>query len=179
MKDRSLSLAEQQLRGLNALYRENLPTPYLMLLYSTLDVFAYIWGGGRDQGSGSRFRNFSDKYIIKCLEDVTAFDLWGARCAIIHTGSPDSTASKQGKARRLLYSWGDGRIALLREIIKKAPRPELHAAVALEALEQAVADGLKEFLQDLELNADLRAVCEPRLNEVYSTIDLKKLAKQG
>lgn len=174
MIERFKQLAEQQKRALNALYRADLPLGYLIIMYTTIDMFSYIWAGGDDKQAGPRFRKFVDKYLIKHLSDVNSSDLWGARCAILHTATPDSTATQTGHARRLLYCWGAGGIETIREVIKRAPKPEAHTGVELEALEHALSEGLIEFEENLRQDPHLLSSCEPRLSKIYSIIDLSK-----
>jgi len=179
MMDRFSYLVEQQALAFKVLFKANLPFGCLTILYSTIDIFAYIWAGGDDRHAGLRFRDFVDKYLIKRLPEITSPDLWGARCAILHTASPDSTASKTGRARRLLYCWGAGEIENIREVIKHGPNPSSHIGLRFEYLEHALSAGLQEFAEDLQKDSSLLSSCDSRLKQIYSIIDLGKMNEMG
>ncbi len=163
-------LREQQLGALRALGKPTLPLPYLMILYASIDVFAYIRGAGSDQEAGTRFRAFCDKYLIPHLPEVTAFDLWGARCSILHTASAESTASSAGKARWLLYSWGSGQVSDLQKIILSLPNSETMVATSFQNLTNAFEKGLDGFYEEMSSDEAIKNNCDSRLSEIYSAI---------
>jgi hypothetical protein len=161
---------QKQILGLGMLYKKRLIMPLLMLLYSTIDIVSFIEAGGDDKSAGKRFQAFLDKYVVKYLSEVNAFDIWGARCSILHTGTPESTSSKQGKAREILYCWEKAPIEMLNEIIKKAPEPQKYVAMSIENLLVAFGKGIDDFLGDLENDSGLLKNCMERVKKLYALV---------
>ena len=60
----------QQNKALKLLYDNSLTTPFLMVLFATIDIFGYI--------SGKGFNNFVKKYMLENISDVNSNDLWSA-----------------------------------------------------------------------------------------------------
>ena len=63
------------------------------------------------------FKRWVDTYLLpptswKC----TAVDLYGARCAVVHTFTPDSDLSKRGAAKVIYYAHSGADIAKLEEV---------------------------------------------------------------
>lgn len=160
-----------QLIGFKLLLDEKLILPILILLYASIDISAYVWAGGDDNKAGERFKKFAEKYIIKHILELTSEDMWGARCAILHTSTPESTASKKGPARQILYSWSSSEIETSKKII--AEETHKYVATSIEDLLKAFASAIDEFLSDLEKDADLYRLCMERVSKFYVHIPIK------
>ena len=53
---------------------------------------------------GKDFIDLADRYIkFPCKNQLTGTDLYGARCAMVHTYSVNSRMSREGKARLIGY----------------------------------------------------------------------------
>ena len=93
--------------------------PCLVLLYSGIDAAA-SQEPAAGKGVGERFEKWVDRYMLKGKPlPCTARELYAARCAVVHTFTPDSDLSKAGKARVVAYAYG------------KAEVMKLHAATIL------------------------------------------------
>ena len=46
---------------------------------------------------------------MSCVQrfGVSGLDLYAARCGVLHTYTMDSRLSTEGKAKRILYAWGN------------------------------------------------------------------------
>ena len=85
--------------------------PCLALLYSGIDVVSSL---EHDASTRSAFIGWADRYMLKNASlDCRGVDLYSARCGVLHSFSADSDLSKQGKARRVMYSWGNAEAAEL------------------------------------------------------------------
>lgn len=74
----------------------------LILIYSFIDRMA--WLNVDDVSNGNDFKNWVNQYLLPQANFLcTADDLWGARCALLHTGTVVSKDSKNGKARKVQY----------------------------------------------------------------------------
>jgi hypothetical protein len=162
--------ATEQTGALKTLYQEHRVMPYLMLLYATVDILGFIVAEEETDPPGKRFQGFVDRYMIKHLPDVNSFDLWGARCALLHTATPQSYLSRQGRAREILYSWGAADSTINKKVIKQSKRSEQYVAITLEELHESLICGLEDLAEKLKTNKILDKQCLERVNRFYSHI---------
>jgi hypothetical protein len=83
----------------------------LMLVFTTIDQMAWISLPGDEDVRGNDFVAWVDTYMLgrnrTGLEAVTAGDLYGARCGLLHTGTAESHSLRNGKAsKKIAYSYG-------------------------------------------------------------------------
>jgi hypothetical protein len=131
--------------------------PALIIMYAAIDTFgawlrpeAEIDTVGK---AGGYFRKWAGDYLLgdpklTCTPD----DLWGARCGLLHTHTPSSKDSRDGKAREIAYHHA------------RAPTPEMQreleskrqsllklgkVPVDVEVLYSAFEQGSQRFLADI------------------------------
>jgi hypothetical protein len=137
--------------------RQHLPS--LVLMYSHIDTLA--WAASKKSGTDVRlnFESWANRWLLPHLTvhapDVTATDLYAARCGVLHTLTGKSGLSGKGHAREIAYAWGTGNVEVLREALNQAGRPgqivALHYQELLRCLRSAVADFVASADQDNEL----------------------------
>lgn len=77
--------------------------PGLILLYSTIDIMAAINSISIRAGRKA-FVEWVDEYLLpESGLACSAADLYGGRCSLIHTLSPESNLSRKGKAKEIAY----------------------------------------------------------------------------
>jgi hypothetical protein len=97
------------LRAIETCLSAELPEASLVLIYSGFDTFGLLAAQpGVPDATGETFKQWCEKYIlprIKSVEGdvVTAVDLWGARCGMLHTSTPLSSKEREGKAHQIWY----------------------------------------------------------------------------
>lgn len=82
----------------------------LILLYSGIDMLASLTRPKTQMDTdGATFKDWVRTYLLprKPALKITAEDIWGARCGILHTNQPDSKTSRKGVARVLQYVKGE------------------------------------------------------------------------
>ncbi len=134
--------------------------PCLIMLYSGLEIVARM---GSHPGEATRryFMRWVETYILKKNEyEVTAIDLYAARCGVLHAFSPDSDLFKEGKARRIAYSWGTASVDKLRDSISTTSHDL--AAVHLNSFVRAFMSGIADFMDDLAVDP----VAQKRAGEI-------------
>jgi hypothetical protein len=122
--------------------------PCLILLYSAIDIVSSLESGG---ASGSTFRAWADKYLLRGGSlPCTASDLYGARCGILHTLSPESNMSRKGTARQVVYAWGDAKTDELERASKELGRNNcvVHVRELINEFRVGLASYLQEVMQD-------------------------------
>jgi hypothetical protein len=125
--------------------------PCLVLLYSAIDVAASLErSSGR--GVGDRFQKWVDRYMLRNGSlSCSAVDLYAARCAVIHTYTPESDLSQTGKARVIAYAFGLAELEKLNNASTFAGQNRqinVHARVLIDAFYEGFGIYLKEIEAD-------------------------------
>jgi hypothetical protein len=122
--------------------------PCLILLYSGIDIVSAL---EPRRASPSAFMKWVKKYLLKSTSlSCTASDLYGARCGIVHTFSAESDMSRKGKARQIVYAWGDAKTEPLASTSKRLGRNDCVVDIRelIEAFRLGLANYLEEVMQD-------------------------------
>ena len=116
----------------------------LCLLYSLIDVTASL---ERLSGEGTRsaFVRWVDEHMLKGRSlPYSALDLYGARCGVLHTFTPDSDLCREGKARKIVYAWGSAPAEDLADTARIIGRDEI--VIHIEELLHSFRRGLEAYL---------------------------------
>jgi len=133
--------------GIKLCSEEKLINSALVLLYCGIDTASSLDLTYDKQSVHLRYTKWCDTYIFKRTPfDFTSIELYAARCGVIHETSVESTLSAQGKARRIIYAWGDSKVDTLREMSKLA-QMKGYVAVQFEDLVGAYENGLNGFVE--------------------------------
>ena len=124
------------------------------LMYSAVDALAAL---ARPEGQPSTTRadfiGWSEKYLLPSESlGCRTIDIYGARCGVLHTFSPESDLERAGEARRIIYQWRAGPAADV-----AVPLPVGAIVIDVEALATAVRRGVERFLLDVESDPALRS----------------------
>lgn len=162
--------------------------PCLVLLYSGIDVAASLEPNLGD-GVGDRFKKWVDRYMLKSSSlKCTAIDLFAARCAVVHTFTPESDLSKRGKARVMGYAFGAAELDKLNkasDIAGQSRQVNVHARALIDAfydgfriyLDEVRADKVR--LQEVERAAGLWSVSmSPNTIDDYLEIQKRLMSPQ-
>ena len=134
--------------GIVYCYENQLLMPCLVLLYSGIDVAASLEPSG-GSAVGQRFENWVDRYMLKGKSlPCIAKDLYAARCAVVHTFTPDSHLSKTGKARVIGYAFGDADLKKLDEATVLLGRMTGQVNVHMKDLIEAFHSGYETYLKE-------------------------------
>lgn len=124
--------------ALAVLSEAGLLTQMMIVMYSAIDA-AGLLNAPLEQADadGNSFKAWVDEYILKDDKTgLTADDLWGARCAVLHTAGSESRLSRTGKAREVAFFLGHE---------DEASRTRLFETVAMTG-RNLVAVDLNEFI---------------------------------
>lgn len=96
----------QTLEAISCLIKANHYMQALVILYSAIDTLAWS-----TRSSGDVTRDDFCRWVTQYMQPeanlgCTAKDLYGARCALLHSGSAESKMSRDGAAMEIWY--GDG-----------------------------------------------------------------------
>ena len=113
-KNRMVSWFQTHCHAIATCLNAELPEASLVLIYSGFDTFGLLAAPPNvPYATSDTYMQWCEKYIlprIKSVEGelVTAVDLWGARCGMLHTSTPISYLERKGKAHQIWYRF-DGK----------------------------------------------------------------------
>jgi hypothetical protein len=137
--------------GIEACLEKKAHLPTLVLLYSAIDVAAWLSNDDPAAKVGKRFMCWVDHYLLKSKAlPCSSADIYAARCGLVHTLTPDSDMSAQGKARRVCYAWGTRDADRLQALTVLAGMADQYVCVQVEALYEAWQLGLALLVQEME-----------------------------
>ncbi len=136
--------AMQQLESAEDCLKKGRVLSSLCLLYSLMDVTASLERRS-GEGTKSAFVRWVDENMLKGRSSpYSALDLYGARCGVLHSFTPDSDLSREGQARKVIYAWGTARAEDLAETARNIGRDEI--AVHIVDLMDCFRRGLETYL---------------------------------
>lgn len=131
--------------------------PALILLYAGIDIFgSWLRPKARPENSSGDFKAWSDQYLLKSSGlPMTAEDLWGARCGLLHAATAASKNSRAGQAREICYVRApQDAVRFAQQELQKAGQNKL--LVDTDAIFDAFTKGVMRFIQDIGSDAQLR-----------------------
>ncbi|WP_372740292.1 hypothetical protein [Neptunomonas sp.] len=140
----------------------NFVLPSLCLIYSGIDAAAWVAYG--DIPVKERFVRFVSEFMYKEKPlDPQPIDLYAARCAVLHTMTPDSKLSKNNKAVPVSYAWGTADLEELKKAADTLKPGEL-SYLHLNDLSLSFRLGLALFVEHSGDNEE----CKERIKKHYS-----------
>jgi len=139
------------------LLKQNKLFPAFILMYSGMDILgSMIRPKGNADTSGADFTSWADNFMLKGSSlHVTADDLWGARCGVLHTATARSRNSREGKAREVHYVRGDINFAKFAQAeFDKAGEPKV--VIDVDSLFNAFYEGVERFSKAVQNDATLK-----------------------
>jgi hypothetical protein len=140
--------------GINVTIEQECDASAVILMLSAIDAMAYlVMPEGQEDVRQQDFISWADQYIqFPGKYQLTGADLYGARCAMLHSFGAQSKMSRKGECRVILWmDDSDPPIVF---------RPELqpgHVMVSILALRDALFKGMDRFLVNLYKNPNSQA----------------------
>ncbi|MFO0880403.1 MAG: hypothetical protein U0840_23910 [Gemmataceae bacterium] len=129
--------------------------PTLVLLYSAIDVIAWLSNDDPAAGVGKRFMAWVDQYLLKAKPlECTSADIYGARCGLVHKLGADSDMSDRGKARLISYAWGNRSAGKLQALTVRAGLDHRYVCVKIEDLVEAWQLGVDLLVQEMDSDSN-------------------------
>jgi hypothetical protein len=151
------AMIADQLGAIRTCIQKSYRVPAIALMYMLMDNMASVFRPDLTRDVCRRdFEDWVTRYLLPGSGlACSAADLYGARCGVLHTYSPESSRSREQKAREVLYAWGEGTEGELEQMIRvvctEAQRPEpWPLAVHLDRLHRALEQGVRAALGTLK-----------------------------
>jgi hypothetical protein len=159
-------------------------TPALIILFSAIDAAAWVFCLNPSGPTKQRFVDWVKRYFLTAGRmECTALELYGARCALVHSLSPQSTLSQDGKARQILYATQGSDLEVLRRMtvvsnleIKPDGRMaecSRYVAVHVNDLLSCFRQGLDSMFRESETNPALAERIRQRERKILETMSEK------
>ncbi len=133
-------------RGINVTLENECESSAVILMLSAIDAMAYLAMPENQQDvRPDDFIAWADQYILFPGKDqLTGGDLYGARCAMLHSFGAQSRMSRNGQCRVII--WMDRAVPPI--IFRPDVQPG-YVMVSIVALRDALFDGMDRFLINL------------------------------
>jgi hypothetical protein len=140
-------------KGINVTLENGCYASAVVLVLSAIDAMAFLgMSEGQQDVSKSDFVKWAEEYIRFPGENqLTGLDLYGARCAMLHSFGAQSKMSREGQCRVIL--WMDKAVP---PIIFRPDVAPGHVVVSILALKDALFAGMDRFLIDAYRNPNSR-----------------------
>ncbi len=156
--------------------RQHLPA--LVLIYALADSLAWAASTKAKNSVRSNFENLAETWLIPKLVSevptIAAVDLYGARCAVLHTLASDSDLSKAGHAKRVVYAWGNAEAEILGEFIEQTEFAGTLVSIHIETLLRAVEGALSDLFQSAQQDMDLKERLQEAASRQYMSVRHKR-----
>jgi hypothetical protein len=148
------NMMEELLSTIEACFKAQLILPGLILLYSAIDIMAWL---NRDESHAdsrrSDFIHWVNNYLLPHSElTCKANDLYSARCSILHSYTSESRMSRQGEAKKIYYAWGTAHAEHLQHFINLSSEKDCTIVLHIDTLFNAFRNGVQRFNNTLSSN---------------------------
>ena len=159
---------KRHLRAIECCVAFELPEASLTLLYSGIDTLGWLRASANTKdASRSSFISWCENYILPRLRTVdgkqlTALDLYAARCGVLHTSNPVSKHGREGEAHEVWYQFR-GQAGL--NLMANAPLPPM--MLDIEQFAVAFREGGVAFIAELNQDQTLFKTAEERAGKFF------------
>ncbi len=147
--------------------------PQIALIYTLIDQMAWLYRSDRKPDiTSTAYIYWVNKYVLPQSKlPCSAEELWGARCAILHTGTAESKNSKIGKFRKIYYYYSLIPVNGSQIIEELDQRLDKNAVfLDVDQLRAAVINGIDRLYDEIDNNHDLAVRVNERLGKVLKYV---------
>jgi hypothetical protein len=164
--------AKDTINAAQLLYSNHLIGQMMVIIYSAIDTMGLLDAPlTQDKATGASFKAWVSTYLLP--EDPSFefndVDLWGVRCAVLHTFTAESDLSKGGQAKQLQYFGGDKDTPFAQGFpaaVRSMDGGGKHVAVNYDDMLLAFLKAVERFAGVLEGNCKQNPSYESRLRSV-------------
>ena len=140
----------------------------IVLIYSAMDTMAFLdLPPGKVDVHGRDFIRWAGKYIrFPCKEQLTGEDLYGARCAMLHTNRVISKLSREGKCRMVGYT-----NLMIPEVRYNPAVSTTFVMVSTVGLKDALFNGINQYLIHVYSDKAKATLVNGRIQEMVQLFD--------
>jgi len=162
------------LRGIQVCVKNQCLVSAVALIYSCIDSLAALTRPTHQKDTTrTQFIDWVNTYLLpESFMKCAAEDLYGARCGILHTYSPDSLLRRNGHAKPLVYCWKSGPAP-----DAEIPMPPDAIVITVEDLMASLERAIIKFLLAIDSNPSVKSKVDHHRKELlcykpYETITI-------
>ena len=149
----------------------------LILIYCGIDSMAYLsMPAVQTEVRKEDFVQWANQYLCPSLSNgivsVTGDDLYGARCAVVHTFTSESRMTRNGSAKIIGYQYGGG----LTTFFDPKVEPNM-MLIRLEDFRDIFFNAIDKFLMETYAVQGKQPTLETRLKKLLTTVPYSSLKK--
>lgn len=147
-----------------------LHVPMMILVYSAIDQMAFLsMPEDREDVNGPEFKRWCDTYLLPNSGlNCNSEDLWGARCGILHSHSPESRLSREGRAKRIHMGWGNASAADANARLRSKGHDNSNVFIHVDQLFEAIINGMARFFDGLQDDPQMEERVVRRGGKIFS-----------
>jgi hypothetical protein len=162
------SFCDDTYQSMRMLYDSKYCAQMAIVMYSSIDAMGLL-DAPRSQtvATGVSFKNWVKTYLL--VQNTFSFneiDLWGARCAVLHTFTTESDLSNCGQAREIKYVMGVADPAVKLAYSEAASEIDNSVIAWVEELLVAFEKAQQSFLADFATKRSSDPMYEQRLSRL-------------
>lgn len=158
------------LQSTELLYKNDFRMQLLILVFSSIDAMGLLGAAPSvSKASGTTFKDWAGKYLLNGTNmPFNEVDLWGARCAVLHTQTSLSDLSAAGKARQIQWYAGDPETDVAKTFVTLVSTLEKgsHVAGHFDSFYKQFCVGVGTFATDLLKTCRSDAAVEKRVLQI-------------
>lgn len=162
--------------AVDLLHQKMLLSQALTIIYSSIDACGLLNAPDlQEKSTGTTFKAWVEKYmLISNTLECSADDLWGARCAVLHTHSSISDLSKASKVREIQYISGPPEDLKVKAFIAAAKDigDRNSIMVNIDLLIIDFVDAIGRFSKEMTQRIEQSEVCRQRASYVLQNFAL-------
>jgi hypothetical protein len=141
-------------KGINITIEQECDASAVILMLSAIDAMAFLVMPEQQEDVGRRdFIEWAGQYVrFPGKHQLTGVDLYGARCAMLHSFGAQSKMSRSGECRVILWMGTSNPPIIFRPDLQTG-----YVMVSIPALRDALFEGMDRFLINLYKNPNSQA----------------------
>jgi hypothetical protein len=160
-------------------FKKELFAPGLILLYSSIDVMAWLnRKTAHKDVKQSDFLKWVKDYVLPNLKTrCNPIDLYAARCSFVHSYTAQSKLSREGKAKEIGYAWGPERARELQFVFDQTSKKGI-IILDIGELFAALRKGMQDFIVAIQADPDWFKIVNERALKFFGKIRPRDYAKK-
>lgn len=172
LKKRLDQAVQDLLDAVELCMERRLHLPALTLMHAGIDAMAWLMRpAGQADVHEKDFLCWVERFVLLGSQlQCTGQDLYGARCALLHSQIAESRKSREGKAREVFYLIDASGAALFH--VEKLNTPQLPVTVPLTELMQCFVRGIGKFQAAAHGDPHLAQLVYERVEHYFERVRL-------
>ena len=173
MKDNNFLKSYQQVfSAIDSCMSLKLIIPSLILIYTGIDCISWLTYEGENISNKKRFKLWVDEWmIVENSLPCNSEELYAARCAILHSLSPNSDLSEKHGVRMISYAWGNADQNQLIESMKLLDYTK-SAVLHINDLYSSFRKGFVNYLEALENDTNKKALFKEKSKKLFQDTEI-------